>query len=75
MVVRTVKTDILESGNIYGFTGPDWLGKFLVLNSTKFYLDKVANLIMFQPGKTSASASATWPPSPSSSCTTARAAA
>ncbi len=48
LVVRTIKTDILETGNIYGFTSPEWIGKFLILNSTKFYLDKVANLIMFQ---------------------------
>ena len=48
MVVRTVKTDILQTGNIYGFTSPEWLGKFLVLNNTKFYIDKVANLIMWQ---------------------------
>lgn len=48
LIVRTVKTDILASGNIYGFTEADWLGKFLVLNSTKFYIDKVANLIMWQ---------------------------
>ena len=48
MVVRTVKTDILLPGNIYGFTDPEWLGKFLVLNNTKFYIDKVANLITWQ---------------------------
>jgi hypothetical protein len=48
MVVRTIKTDILQTGNIYSFTSPDWLGKFLILNSTKFYLDKVANLISWQ---------------------------
>ena len=48
MVIRTVKTDILQTGNIYGFTTPEWLGKFLVLNNTKFYIDKVANLIMWQ---------------------------
>ena len=48
MVIRTVKTDILQTGNIYGFTDPEWLGKFLVLNNTKFYIDKVANLIMWQ---------------------------
>ena len=47
-VVRTVKTDILQTGNIYGFTTAEWLGKFLVLNNTKFYIDKVANLIMWQ---------------------------
>jgi hypothetical protein len=48
MVVRTVKTDVLQTGNIYGFTSPEWLGKFLVLNNTKFYIDKVANLIFWQ---------------------------
>jgi hypothetical protein len=48
MIIRTVKTDILQTGNIYGFTDPEWLGKFLVLNNTKFYIDKVANLIMWQ---------------------------
>jgi hypothetical protein len=48
MVVRTIKTDILETGNIYGFTSPEFLGKFLILNNTKFYIDKVANLIQWQ---------------------------
>jgi hypothetical protein len=48
MIVRTVKTDILQQGDIYAFTAPEFLGKFLVLNNTKFYIDKVANLIMFQ---------------------------
>ena len=48
MVIRTIKTDILETGNIYGFTTPEFLGKFLILNNTKFYIDKVANLISFQ---------------------------
>lgn len=48
MVVRTIKTDILQTGNIYGFTTPDFLGKFLILNSTKFYLDKIATMITWQ---------------------------
>ena len=48
MVIRTIKTDILKAGNIYGFCGPEWLGKFLVFNNTKFYIDKVANLISWQ---------------------------
>ena len=48
MVIRTIKTDILETGNIYGFTSPEFLGKFLVLNNTKFYIDKIANLITWQ---------------------------
>ena len=46
--VRTVKTDILRPGNVYVFTRPEFLGKFYVLNNTKFYIDKVANLISFQ---------------------------
>jgi hypothetical protein len=46
--VRTVKTDILRAGNVYVFTRPEFLGKFYVLNNTKFYIDKVANLISFQ---------------------------
>ena len=46
-VVRTIKTDLLKTGNIYGFTAPEFLGKFLVLNNTKFYIDKVRNLISF----------------------------
>ncbi len=45
---RTIKTDILRPGNIYGFAKPEFLGKFYVLNNTKFYIDKVANLITWQ---------------------------
>jgi len=48
MFTRTVKTDILQSGNLYGFTSPQFLGKFLILNNTKFYLDKIANVITWQ---------------------------
>lgn len=46
--VRTIKTDILRPGNIYVFTKPEFFGKFYVLNATKFYIDKIANLITFQ---------------------------
>ena len=46
--IRTVKTDILRPGNVYVFTRPEFLGKFYILNNTKFYIDKVANLISFQ---------------------------
>jgi hypothetical protein len=46
--IRTVKTDILRPGNLYFFTSPDFFAKFFVLNQTKFYIDKVANLITFQ---------------------------
>jgi hypothetical protein len=46
--IRTVKTDILRAGNVYVFTKPEFFGKFYVLNNTKFYIDKIANLITFQ---------------------------
>jgi len=46
--IRTVKTDILRPGNIYCFTKPEFFGKFYVLNNTKFYIDKIANMITFQ---------------------------
>jgi len=45
---RTVKTDILRPGNIYCFTSPDFFGRFYILNNTKFYIDKIANLITWQ---------------------------
>ncbi len=47
-LVRTVKTDLLRSGNIYVFTAPEFLGKSYILNNTKFYIDKIANLITWQ---------------------------
>jgi hypothetical protein len=47
-LIRTIKTDILRPGNLYCFTAPEFLGKSYVLNNTKFYIDKVANLITWQ---------------------------
>ena len=46
--IRTVKTDILRPGNVYVFTRPEFFGKFYVLNNSKFYIDKIANMITFQ---------------------------
>lgn len=46
--IRTIKTDILRPGNVYVFTRPEFLGRFYTLNNTKFYIDKIANLITFQ---------------------------
>ncbi len=46
--IRTIKTDILRPGNVYVFTKPEFFGKFYVLNNTKFYIDKIANVITFQ---------------------------
>jgi opacity protein-like surface antigen len=47
-VIRTIKTEILREGNIYCFTAPEFLGRFYILNQTKFYIDKIANLITWQ---------------------------
>jgi hypothetical protein len=47
-MIRTIKTDILRMGNIYCFTAPEFFGKSYVLNNTKFYIDKVANMITWQ---------------------------
>jgi len=47
-VIRTVKTDILRPGNVYVFTAPQFFGKFYILNNTKFYIDKIANVITWQ---------------------------
>lgn len=47
-VIRTVKTDILRTGNVYVFTSPQFFGKFYILNNTKFYIDKIANVIQWQ---------------------------
>jgi|PlaIllAssembly_1097288.scaffolds.fasta_scaffold04549_6 hypothetical protein len=46
--VRTIKNDILRTGNVYVFTKPEFLGKFYILNNVKFYIDKIANLITWQ---------------------------
>lgn len=44
-IIRTIKTDLLREGNIYCFTAPEFFGRFYILNQTKFYIDKIANLI------------------------------
>jgi hypothetical protein len=33
---------------VYAFTAPEFLGKNYVLNNTKFYIDKIANMITWQ---------------------------
>lgn len=48
LLIRTIKTDLLRPGNVYCFTDPKFLGNFYVLNNTKFYIDKIANLITWQ---------------------------
>lgn len=39
-VVKSIKNDILRRGNVYLFTAPEFLGRFYILNQTKFYVDK-----------------------------------
>ena len=47
-LVTTIKTDILSPREIFVFAEPDFLGKFYILNNTKFYIDKRANMIEWQ---------------------------
>ena len=37
----------LLANKIYAFTAPDFLGQFLVLNDTKFFIEKRKNIITF----------------------------
>ena len=46
--IRTIKTDIFREGNVWLFTKPDFFGRSYILNNTKFYIDKIANLILWQ---------------------------
>ncbi len=47
-LIRTIKTDLLRIGNIYAYAAPEFFGKNFILNNTKFYIDKVANMITWQ---------------------------
>ncbi len=47
-IIRTIKTEILREGNVYCFAAPEFFGRFYILNQTKFYIDKIANLITWQ---------------------------
>lgn len=47
-IIRSIKVDILREGNVYCFTAPEFFGRFYILNQTKFYIDKIANLITWQ---------------------------
>ncbi len=46
--IRTIKNNILREGNIYVFAAPEFFGYFYILNEVKFYIDKIANRIMWQ---------------------------
>ena len=45
-LVVSNKTDLLGN-NIYAFTAQDFFGQFLVLNDTKFWIEKKKNIITF----------------------------
>jgi hypothetical protein len=47
-VIRTIKTDLLRTGLLHGFAAPEFLGDAYILNETKFYIDKIVNLITWQ---------------------------
>lgn len=44
-VVTTIKNDLISDDEIFIFAEPKFLGKFYILNETKFYLRKVINMI------------------------------
>lgn len=39
-IIRTVKTDVLQPGNIYGYAAPQYLGKIFILDGLKFWINK-----------------------------------
>lgn len=47
-VVRSLKPRVLRRGNVYGFVAPDFLGVNYTLGTTKFYIDKVFNRVIWQ---------------------------
>jgi hypothetical protein len=47
-LVTTNKTDIVDEGEIYCFTQPEYLGVFYTLNEVNFWVEKEANIIRWQ---------------------------
>lgn len=47
-LIVTTKSNIIANNVVYMFTDQKYLGNFFVLNSTKFYIDKVADLIRWK---------------------------
>ena len=45
--VRTLKTNILREGNIYGLSESQFVGKNYIFQTPKFYIDKIADMITF----------------------------
>jgi len=44
----TIKTSIVPPGTVWIFTDPKYLGNFFILNDTKFYIEKRADMISWQ---------------------------
>jgi len=44
-LITTIKDGVVPQGTVYFFTAPQFLGNFFILNQTKFWIEKKANLI------------------------------
>ena len=47
-LVVTNKSDIVAPGELWAFTEPAYLGNFFILNDTKFWIKKEADMIIFK---------------------------
>lgn len=47
-LVVTIKTSVVPVGTLYVFTDPKYLGNFFILNDTKFYIEKRADIVTWQ---------------------------
>lgn len=47
-LVVTIKSSIVAPGTMYIFTDPKYLGNFYILNDTKFYIEKRADMVSWQ---------------------------
>ena len=47
-LVVTNKSDIVAPGEIWAFTEPAYLGNFFILNDTKFWIKKEADMVIWK---------------------------
>ena len=47
-LIVTIKSDIVAPGTMYVFTDPKYLGNFYILNDTKFYIEKRADIVRWK---------------------------
>lgn len=47
-LVVTIKSSVVAPGDLYIFTDPKYLGNFFILNETKFYIEKRADMVSWQ---------------------------